>query len=176
MDTLITLYLNQFVGSTVADTLILFGARWLIFFAVAAAVPVIIWRYYVREQRYGLLVRSLVFTGTATFIAWGVSEASHLILFRTRPFVALDAITPLFTVGGVEAFPSGHATASFALATAVWYVSPRTSIALFAAALLIGIARVAAGVHWPTDIYGGAVVGIGVVVLLRAVIRRFFVI
>jgi undecaprenyl-diphosphatase len=69
--------------------------------------------------------------------------------------------TPLFApIENSFSFPSGHATFYFSLATVAWYESKPMSAALFAAALLMGIARVAAGLHWPSDILAGAIIGI----------------
>ena len=57
-------------------------------------------------------------------------------------------------------FPSGHAAFFFALAMAVYFYNKKWGTWFFATAILITVARVIAGVHYPPDILGGAVIGI----------------
>jgi undecaprenyl-diphosphatase len=81
-------------------------------------------------------------------------------LYRPRPFVAYD-ITPLVEQSANASFPSGHATFFFTLATlALICFGKRFGGWAFAIAILIGLARIYAGVHYPLDIIGGAAIGI----------------
>ena len=57
-------------------------------------------------------------------------------------------------------FPSDHATAAFAIAFGILFVARRTGWLFLAWAALIGISRVLAGMHYPTDVLAGAVVGL----------------
>lgn len=98
-------------------------------------------------------------------------EIIRLFLDIRRPFIALD-IPPLFPpIDTGPALPSGHATFFFALAAVSWAHSKKISYVLFAAALLMGVGRVAAGVHWPTDILAGAMLGIIAGYLGRRIIK-----
>jgi undecaprenyl-diphosphatase len=63
-------------------------------------------------------------------------------------------------VDTAASFPSGHTIFMFALATGVWRINKRFGWWLYALGLLIGAARVAGGVHYPSDIVGGIVLGI----------------
>lgn len=56
-------------------------------------------------------------------------------------------------------FPSGHTSRAFALATALAIEFPRWRIILILIAVLIGFSRIYIGVHYPTDVLGGAVLG-----------------
>jgi membrane-associated phospholipid phosphatase len=56
-------------------------------------------------------------------------------------------------------FPSGHTASAFAFASAVGEEAPSTWLALHAAAALVGYARVHTGVHYPSDVAAGAVLG-----------------
>lgn len=72
-----------------------------------------------------------------------------------------------FTTGGASSFPSGHATAAFALATIVtlethrwwprstWYIAP----VMFGGASLVGVARLYTNAHWASDVVMGAGIG-----------------
>jgi undecaprenyl-diphosphatase len=67
-----------------------------------------------------------------------------------------------------QSFPSGHATTAFALAAVVGFLSPRWFYPMLAVAVLIALSRVALGVHYPSDVTGGAILG-----LLGAYLARF---
>ena len=59
-----------------------------------------------------------------------------------------------------DSFPSGHAAFFFALAMGVWFFNKKLGVWFFIGAILMGIARIFVGVHWPSDILAGAVIGI----------------
>ena len=57
-------------------------------------------------------------------------------------------------------FPSDHAAALFAVCFSLWLSGyKKLALFIFILALLMSIARIAAGLHWPSDILGGIVVG-----------------
>lgn len=59
-----------------------------------------------------------------------------------------------------QSFPSGHATTAFALAAAVGFISERWFYPALALAAVIALSRLALGVHYPTDVLAGAVIGL----------------
>ena len=61
--------------------------------------------------------------------------------------------------GGLDAFPSGHAAASFAVAAVLARYFPEWRGLWYGGALFVGLARVMSGSHFPTDVLGGAVLG-----------------
>ncbi|HET9125557.1 MAG TPA: undecaprenyl-diphosphatase [Solirubrobacteraceae bacterium] len=79
---------------------------------------------------------------------------------RPRPFVALHHFHKLIPHAADASFPSDHVTGSAALAFALILFGRRWmgSVALVIA-VLIGVARVMVGIHWPTDILGAIGVG-----------------
>lgn len=80
---------------------------------------------------------------------------------RTRPYQDHPrGVIPLIAPSLDPSFPSDHATAAFAIAFGILFVARRTGWLFLAWAALIGISRVLAGVHYPTDILAGAVVGL----------------
>jgi undecaprenyl-diphosphatase len=78
---------------------------------------------------------------------------------RLRPCNALsDAITPLGCAGGFS-FPSNHALNNFAAATFISRLFPNYKWVVFIVASLIALSRVYLGVHYPSDILAGALIG-----------------
>lgn len=110
----------------------------------------------------------------ATSVAAGASAACALLIgllitslvARARPFIS-DAHIQLLTPHAADpGFPSDHATASFAIATAVWLRYRRAGAIALVAAALLALDRVALGLHWPSDVLGGALLGMGVAAAL----------
>jgi len=81
------------------------------------------------------------------------------LFFRPRPFVDLD-VSLLFYQPTDSSMPSNSAAAFFALAAAVWGFNRRAGTAMLAVAAIHAILRVYAGVHYPSDIIVGALIGV----------------
>lgn len=69
-------------------------------------------------------------------------------------------------------FPSGHAASAFAFATGVATAAPRSALPLSAAAALVAYSRVHTGVHYPSDVIAGAVLGAGLAAAVVAALDR----
>lgn len=100
---------------------------------------------------------ALIFFSAGT--AWLLAKILQYISHQPRPFLVLENIRLLFEHGSYDSFPSGHATFFAALATAVFLRHRRAGALLWVCALVIGLARVAAGIHFPSDILAGFVLG-----------------
>jgi decaprenylphosphoryl-5-phosphoribose phosphatase len=89
--------------------------------------------------------------------AIGLNYVVKLVFKRPRP--VLEGLPPLGGAPSSLSFPSAHATSSFAVATAMTRVEPVAAVAfLLAAALALG--RPYLGMHYPSDVLAGAVLGI----------------
>ncbi|QRP49992.1 bifunctional phosphatase PAP2/diacylglycerol kinase family protein [Amycolatopsis sp. FDAARGOS 1241] len=66
-----------------------------------------------------------------------------------------------------SSFPSGHAASAAAFATAVAMESPRAGLAVAPLAGAVAYSRVHTGVHWPSDVGAGVVIGVTVATLTR---------
>ena len=95
-----------------------------------------------------------------------ITEILKNTIHTSRPPIALANVTSLFVESGF-AFPSGHATIISALAFAIYFKNKRLGYVFMVAALLVGLARIAAGVHFPIDIIGGYIVGFLVAFLVK---------
>ena len=71
-----------------------------------------------------------------------------------------------------RSFPSGHTATSFACATVLAGMLPRAAPFVYLLAAGIAYSRLYVGVHWPTDVIGGAIVGVATALLLLALARR----
>jgi undecaprenyl-diphosphatase len=79
---------------------------------------------------------------------------------RPRPFVTHQTATHLLSARSPDpSFPSDHAAVAFAIAFGVLAFSRRAGLLFLATATLLGLSRVALGLHYPTDVLAGAVVG-----------------
>lgn len=108
----------------------------------------------------------------AVILARGiVTEVIRFFYHHPRPFTALQ-ISALISESGYS-FPSGHATAYFALATIVFFMNRKWGWWYLGLALLNGVARVFVGVHWPLDIVGGAAIGVLSGVFIRYLLVPF---
>ena len=89
---------------------------------------------------------------------------------RDRPFVSHD-MNLLFYEPTDSSFPANAASVGFAIATAVFMRHRRLGLALYGLAFLWSFARVYSGVHYPTDILGGAALGVAGTFLAYATVR-----
>lgn len=110
----------------------------------------------------------------------GIYSASALIIMllfnnmllknifnRTRPYEVIDGLKLLIPKQMDPSFPSGHSAASFASSTAVFrHLSRRVGVPLLILAFLISFSRLYVGVHYPSDVFAGALIGsfIGILV------------
>jgi undecaprenyl-diphosphatase len=87
----------------------------------------------------------------------------NITLERPRPFVEHgDQLNLLFYPPTDPSFPANPVAVGFAAATAAWTINRKFGLWLYAAAILFGFSRLYAGVFYPTDIVGGAIVGIAI--------------
>ncbi len=88
-----------------------------------------------------------------------IVELARFIWERPRPFVE-NQVNLLLEHADTSSFPSGHAAFFFALSTIIFNYNKKAGVLFFIASLLITISRVFVGIHWPSDILAGAIVGI----------------
>ena len=86
---------------------------------------------------------------------------------RERPFARITLITPLTLHTAGRAFPSRHVASGLAMAAIVGRSHPGLGWCMAAIAWGLGLTRVAAGLHYPSDVLGGAALGLAIARLLR---------
>ncbi|KKQ28280.1 MAG: Phosphoesterase PA-phosphatase related protein [Parcubacteria group bacterium GW2011_GWB1_37_13] len=91
-------------------------------------------------------------------LAWGLAKILKILIHTQRPFDIFPQVQSLFVETGY-AFPSGHTAVASAVAFALFFTNKKVGYVFMFFALLIGFARIIAGVHFPIDILGGFILG-----------------
>jgi undecaprenyl-diphosphatase len=134
------------------DSIVVFGAKYL--FLLVIVFWILAWR-----QAAGSHKKQLVWaTIFALILAAILDKIVSKLYYDPRPFVT-HHIAPLITHTADNGFPSEHTLFSMTIAATLLFFRPKLGMVAIAAALLVGIARVAANVHSPIDIAGGALIG-----------------
>lgn len=132
------------------------AAVWLPYLLVALALLAGVARFYYSPRQFVHHLYRL--TGAALLARFVLVPLVRFFVQTLRPFQLLG-FDPFIPPVHELSFPSSHVAVLSALAFATWKVRPMAGAALFAGAVLVGVARVLAGVHWPEDLAGGIVVG-----------------
>ena len=170
LDTSLFFAIHSLAGhGMVGDFFIVFFGEYFIYLVLTIFVLAAC-RSYKKEKNITTLKPYLGAILAAFIARYGVTEAIRFFYHHPRPFITFP-MAHLMTETAYS-FPSGHTIVMFSLATATYFFDKRFSYFLFAAGLVIGIARIAGGVHYPSDIVGGIVLGIATSwILYRVYIR-----
>ena len=139
--------------SKILDWLVVFFGSYVPYLMVVGVVVVLFF-----ESDWRKRLRDAAQIALSAILSWGIiTQIIHFFYFRPRPFVALG-FTSLIHHDNSPSFPSGHAAFFFALAFALFLASRKWGWLFIGLSVLMGIARVMAGVHWPLDIVSGILV------------------
>ena len=103
--------------------------------------------------------RAVLYALLAAAVGLGINQVVGHLWARPRPAIG-HATVQLLAGSGDPSFPSDHATLAFGLALPVLFVLRRWGILLLIGALLLGVARVYVGRHYPGDILGSLAVAL----------------
>src|SRR3954452_13485457 len=138
-----------------------------VFIALVAVLAIV---GIVRRRRALVVASALAVVAAGT----GLTVAAILsrVVARPRPFVSLPQIHLFLAHARDPGFPSDHATASFAIAAVLMLRFGRWALPVVAAAVALAVSRVLVGVHYPTDVLAGALLGIAAALVVCAVATR----
>ena len=153
--------------SKMLDWLIIFLAEYLPYFLA------IIYIYFLfKEKDFQTRFYYFSFTALALILSRGIfTEIIRFFYNRPRPFLTLN-FTALVNHSSSNSLPSGHAVFYFTFAILFFFLfrgerGRRWRLWFLSGAILMGIARVIAGVHWPLDIVAGLLVAVASVFMIK---------
>jgi undecaprenyl-diphosphatase len=151
--------INDLAGQNiVADDLAKAAARYLVF-AIAAAVAFywVVGRGKQRAENQAMVVGAIA----AAVLGLAMASLIQHFYIHPRPFADRQDVMLLINHSPDPSLPSEHAVAAFSLAgAALWSRRLLSATILLAAALVLGFARIYAGLHYPADIAVAAGVGL----------------
>lgn len=144
-----------FLADKLVYITIAIGAVWFVNYTYQHTRPFSLGRFIWKGIKDGLFL--LV---GPVFVATAISEFISKLYVRQRPFVSVKGVqllTPHAADGGM---PSHHTVFMIAIAYAIYMLNRNMGILLMTLTVICGFARVTAGIHFPTDIIAGLIIGI----------------
>lgn len=147
------------------NTIIILGAKYLILVSIVAYL---IWfiRLPKHEKKQAFLFGLITLP-----LAYILAKIAGHFYFDPRPFV-VGNFTPLIPHAADNGFPSDHTLLAGALAASVACFNKKFSMYLWIITILIGISRVAAGIHHWRDIAGSIVIVLLAATITHLVLKR----
>jgi membrane-associated phospholipid phosphatase len=126
-------------------------------------------------KKNGTLKKQGLYMAGSAIISTGLTTLVKRTVKRDRPYITYPEIVPL-AYEKTHSFPSGHTSAAFCTATTLSLSFPKWYIAapayLWAGSM--AYSRLHLGVHYPSDVVGGVVIGVGSAYLGHLLSKKLF--
>ena len=155
--------------SPILDFIGIFLADYFQYFLIGILLVLFFW-----PKRNIVRNRLMVITAAVSVVLSRLifTEIIRYFYHRSRPYLVLETVKKLIPENAdFKSFPSGHAAIFFALAMGVYLYNKKLGIWFFIGAILMGVARIFVGVHWPTDVLAGAIIGIISAIIVKRVLK-----
>lgn len=135
--------------------------------SISIATPVVIYSIGL-IQKDSLMKQKALFIGESFLASAFITTVLKDVIRRERPYVKHPEIQPL-SLEGSYSMPSGHTSTAFATATSLSMAYPKWYVVVpsFVWASSVGYSRMHLGVHYPSDVFIGAIVGSSSVYVTR---------
>lgn len=160
-------FFNSFAGrNEFLDSIIVFIANDLPWILIAFTAVYLIFLKKSPKRFVMLSIVVLLSAAVTEFLKW-------IVFNQPRPFIALPDVTQLINIASFGSFPSQHATIFAALATGMFIYNRKVGAWIVFFSILIGLARIASGIHFPADILTGFLIGFLVSYISYRLFRGF---
>lgn len=133
------------------SSLIIFTGKYLIF--IIGLIAIIATLFSEKTVRNNIIILAII----SSLIALALALVIGSFYYDPRPFV-IDHFIPLIPHSPDNGFPSDHTLFGMVAAATMFIYHRKIGILLGILAILVGIARVIAGIHHPIDIIGGVLI------------------
>ncbi len=147
---------------------LLLSLTWIVYRFLKLRISAGGWGHWIVTSSIKALVIVVIPVGIAT----AISELISVVYVRQRPFVAVPDVKLLVPHSADGGMPSHHIVFMCALVAIFYYYDRKFAVLLGILTLLTGFARVVAGIHYPSDIIVGALLGVGIVWIYRLVVVK----
>ena len=176
----ILLWIQEYLRSDFLDPIVKFithsgdhGYLWIALLLILFCIP--------KTRKAALIgAATLILTFTVTNLCL------KPLVGRTRPYEVIEGLTRIIGKQSDRSFPSGHTANSMAVGVSLWLVSRKYKILgdkklyfpkeagwiVLVWSVLVGLSRLYVGVHYPTDVLGGAIVAIINTLLVFGVYKK----
>ncbi|MBI2593009.1 MAG: phosphatase PAP2 family protein [Candidatus Colwellbacteria bacterium] len=154
--------------ATALDWLFIFSAEYLIYFILLAVLFYLLFKVSGRKNQISLSLLGIL----SLIISRGIlTEVIRFFYNVPRPFQE-SGVQALIRHEALGSFPSGHMAFLTPIVLLIFSLNRKLGIWLGISTLIVGFGRVAAGVHFPSDILGGIIVGVLGFYLAKLILRK----
>jgi len=171
MDYLLLKNLNMMTGQNLRlDAVVIFFAQFAICFLPLIVVLIYFLSNRSQKNKYQ---HALILFLFGLILAEAMYFIIGLIYHRPRPFLSHPAIYPLIDMASSsQSFPSNHTILAFLFSLAILGANQILGIIFLCLSVLVGLSRIMAGLHYPSDVLAGIIVAILSTWLIKKIVKK----